>query len=293
MLKERFDVIASSLGSYFGVGFNTPEEQLAFDLGLEENIFDEDSQDRMNLGIYLEDAVLNYFENKLSISITDRNDKIHWAFGDRLKCKFDGMAVYLGKPTVIECKVSNSQSKKFTDDKGYYLQVQAYMEASGCDQALLLGLYQGKPVYELIQKDEEVIGWIGELVEFLYACFNGISSPDEFPYDLIAKYNKKPILEEPELTKEDIQLLDELNKLKVGVKETETRIEEIEKYFKGTFSNIKYSGDDYSVTISTASRPGGVDLDMLKIEHQEIDFEKYMKPGSSYSVMKVTKKKAK
>ena len=27
MVKERFDIVASSLGSYFGVGFNTVEEQ--------------------------------------------------------------------------------------------------------------------------------------------------------------------------------------------------------------------------------------------------------------------------
>ena len=27
-IKERFDVIASSLSSYFGVGFNTVQEQL-------------------------------------------------------------------------------------------------------------------------------------------------------------------------------------------------------------------------------------------------------------------------
>lgn len=32
--KERFDIIASSLSSYFGCGFNTIEEQLDIDRGL-------------------------------------------------------------------------------------------------------------------------------------------------------------------------------------------------------------------------------------------------------------------
>ena len=49
-IKERFDVIASSLSSYLGVGFNTVQEQLEIDLGKIEKVFDEEAQDRMNLG---------------------------------------------------------------------------------------------------------------------------------------------------------------------------------------------------------------------------------------------------
>ena len=63
-MKERYDVIASSLSSYFGVGFNTVQEQLDYDLGKEEKVFDDEAQDRLNLGIALEDGCLNYFETK-------------------------------------------------------------------------------------------------------------------------------------------------------------------------------------------------------------------------------------
>ena len=66
-IKERFDVIASSLSSYFGFGFNTVQEQLEYDLGLAENIVDDEAQDRMNLGIAMEDGCLNYFEQKMGI----------------------------------------------------------------------------------------------------------------------------------------------------------------------------------------------------------------------------------
>ena len=59
-VKERFDVIASSLGSYFGVGFNTVQEQLDIDLGKTEKIFDEDAQDRMDLGNAMEDGCMNF-----------------------------------------------------------------------------------------------------------------------------------------------------------------------------------------------------------------------------------------
>ena len=72
-MKERFDVIASSLSSYFGVGFNTVQEQLDYDLGKEERVVDEEAQDRMDLGIALEDGCLNYFEKKMGIKIDERN----------------------------------------------------------------------------------------------------------------------------------------------------------------------------------------------------------------------------
>ena len=72
-MKERFDVIASSLSSYFGVGFNTIQEQLDYDLGNEEKVVDEEAQDRMDLGNAMEDGCLNYFEKKTSLPWTLQN----------------------------------------------------------------------------------------------------------------------------------------------------------------------------------------------------------------------------
>ena len=63
-IKERFDVIASSLSSYFGVGFNTVQEQLEIDLGKTEKVFDEEAQDRMNLGNAMENGCLDYLKLK-------------------------------------------------------------------------------------------------------------------------------------------------------------------------------------------------------------------------------------
>lgn len=293
MLKERFDVTASSLGSYFGVGFNSPEQQLAYDLGLEENVVDEASQDRMDLGIYLEDSVLNYFENKLKISITDRNDNLLYAFDKRLKCKVDGLSVYNGEPVVIECKVSNSQSKKFTEDKGYYLQVQAYMEATGYNKAILLGLYQGKPTYRVIERDDKVIELIKEVVDFLYACFNGLSDPSEFPYDVTALYNEQPVIEDVEFTNDDAGLMSELNELRISSKEHNERINELEGYFKSKFENVKYETNDYVAVISTAKRAGGLDIDLVKEDYPDLDESKYKKPDSQYTTLRITKKKPK
>jgi len=287
--KERFDVTASSLGSYFGVGFNTPEMQLLFDLGIEENTFTEEAEDRMMLGTTLENSVLDYFESFMEISITERNAGMVYAFDGRLKCKIDGFTVVDGEPMVVECKVSNAQ-KKFTADKGYYLQCQAYMEAMQVDACLLMGLWHGKPIYTVIRKDPEVIKLIEEMVDFLYACFAGIISPEDFPYHLVAAYTKEKPLEPVELEDSDVALLEELEELKRSVKSTTSRIEEIEKYFK-QMSDFKFDHERFTATLSTQRRDGGIDIDLIKVDYPMLDETKYKKPDSEYNVLRITPKK--
>lgn len=294
-IKERFDITASSLGSYFGVGFNTVEQQLAYDLGYEEPFFDQAAQDRIDLGIMLEDAVLNYFEKKLDIKITERNESIHFAFDGKLKCKMDGVTVYNGEPTIVECKVSNAQGYKFTEDKGYYLQCQAYMEARGYHQTLLLGLWQGKPVWRLIRRDQYVIGLIKQVVEFLYDCFNGLNTPANFPYHVTSEYSGAPMLEslDETFTEDDAALVSELFELKQGVKDVDKRIDEIESYLKNKFKNVKYETDEFTMTVASYKRAGSLDLELVREDFPEFDERRYKKPDTEYSTLRLTTKKKK
>ena len=67
MNKERFNIIANSLSSYFGCGFNTIDEQLDIDLGLIAKEFDQEAQERMDLGNCMEEGCLNFFEKIIII----------------------------------------------------------------------------------------------------------------------------------------------------------------------------------------------------------------------------------
>ena len=58
--KERYNIVASSLSSYMGCGFNTIEEQLDIDRGLMVKEVDDEAQDRMDLGNAMEEGCLNY-----------------------------------------------------------------------------------------------------------------------------------------------------------------------------------------------------------------------------------------
>mgnify|MGYP001342193116 CR=1 FL=1 len=211
MLKQRFYTIPSSIGSYFGVGYLTPEEQLEIDLGIEEREIDNASRDRMELGKKLENATLDFFEDKLGIIITDRNEETLWFYDDKIKGKIDGMTTYNGERTVVECKISNASTGRFTEEINYIMQVQCYMLATETNQALLCGLYQGKPIFEVIYRDEEMINDIKEMTDFIFEVLGGIESFSNYPEHLKKKYSKTTDLVEihklPEELSNDAKLL--------------------------------------------------------------------------------------
>lgn len=294
MLNSRYNVIASSLASYMGVGFNTPQEQLDYDLGKEERIVDDDAQDRMNLGIALEDGCLNYFEKKMGILIDERNSEYKYAFNDQLKCKRDGRTFIDGIETGVENKYSNSSSECFTDSLGYIIQCQAYMKAWELDQWLLCGMWQGKPVCRIIKRNEELIKDIETIVNAVVEIMMGLRDIDEYPWDIVEKYSKQKqlkILTDDELEDYDKQLLNSLGTLKIKKKEIEDKIKELEEYAKSHYEDSKWEDSDFKYTISTSSGKATFDKATFSIENPTIDIMKYYKEGSPFRTIRCTAKR--
>lgn len=291
-MSERYNITASALGSYFGVGFNTPYEQLMIDLGLMESEFDDDSMDRMRLGTELEDAVLNYFEYKLKISITNRNLEVLEDFDGKLRLKIDGETIYNGEPTIVECKVSNSTAGIFTKNKGYLLQTQAYMNKYGYNQCLLLGLYLGKPVWTLVKRDDEAIEDIEEMVETVFGILNGLLDESDFPYHLTEKYSGRNGPDEVQtFDEDDLGLAEEYAELAVEYSNLGKRLDEIKDAFKEKYSNMVFKNEDLSVRVTETERKGFLDEISLEMSHPDIDLDKYRKPSSKSKRITITKKK--
>lgn len=293
-MKERFDIIASSLSSYFGVGFNTIEEQLDIDRGLTEKEVDEDAQDRMDLGNAMEEGCLNYFEKKLNIVIDERNSEYKYAVNGLLKCKRDGRTFIDGIETGVENKYSNSKTKCFTDDFGYELQCQAYMMAWGLDQWLLCGMWQGQPKMKLIKKNEELQKDIEDLVTKISSILMGLSTVEDYPWEIVDKYAKVSALkslDSDDIEEYDKELLHRIGELKDEIKVRETECKELEDYAKTHYADSRYQDEDYKYVISTGTRKGDIDKDKLSIEHPEIDIESYRKPSTSYAQIRVTSRK--
>ena len=292
MAKERLAVAASALGSYFGVGFNHPIEQLMIDLGELDNEFDEDAQFRMDMGNILEDASLNLLEHKLSIIITNRNVEVHDALNGMLRIKMDGETVLNSEPTVVENKISNSKSYKFTENLGYIIQCQAYMLHTGYKQALLGGLYRGELIYKIITRDEELIADITEMTTAVYGILNGILSQDDYPWHIVDKY-KRSIIQELDVfdSIEDVDLLENLAEYGEELRYLEAKKKELTDYLTKMYNAIAFQNDDYKLTISSYERKGNLNVDVLNIEYPDIDLSKYYNPPSVVKTVRVTKRK--
>jgi|SRR5690554_3895719 len=290
MKKVRTYIRPSSLASYFGVGFNTPEEQLKFDMGYEEPTFDEDAKDRMRLGSVLENSVLDYFEQKLGIIIGDRNEKLLDLYDGKVFGKVDGTTVFNGLNTIVECKVSNARTR-FTDSLVYKFQTQAYLLDENYEQILLLGLQNGVPIYKTYTRNEEMIQDIKEMADFITSVQLGFESFDNYPTHLIDKYDttSKIILEN--VDDEMINNFETLAKLKKECSDIMKQIKPLEAIIKSKYKEGKWENDNVKISISKTKRAGSYDMDKLSIEHPDIDYEKYRKPSTEYSTLRVTSKK--
>ena len=293
-MKERFDVIASSLSSYFGIGFNTVQEQLDIDLGKTAKEFDDDAQDRMNLGNAMEDGCINYFETKMGILIDERNSEYKYACDGKLKCKRDGRTFLDGVETGWENKYSNSSSGPFTEDLGYEIQCQAYMMAWGLDQWVLAGMWCGKPYYKLIKANPEIQADIETIVDAVVEIEMGLREVDEYPWDIVAKYSKQVKLKElndEDLEQYDKDLLNSIGKLKQQKKVIEDKLQELEGYAKNHYDDSKWEDKDFKYTISTSNGRATFDKATFSIENPTIDNMKYYKEGTPFRTIRCTAKK--
>lgn len=292
-MKERFAVAASSLGSYFGVGFNDPLKQLLIDTGKIEEEFDDESQERMDLGNMLEDASLNVLEYKLGVKITHRNTEVEDALDGKLRIKLDGETILDGEETVVENKVSNSKTSLFTKNKGYEFQCQAYMMHRGWNQALLGGLYQGKPIWRVIKRNDDMIEDIKVMVEKVYGIMNGILSEEDFPWELVNKYSNKIVVEHYDTFDpiEDGDYLERLPELNEQIKELTNEKDTIVDYLKNKYNAVAYNDERYSLSVSSYQRAGSLDTIALEMDHPEIDLDKYKGEGSIVTTVRAKKKR--
>ena len=291
MAKERFAISASSLGNYFGVGFISPMEQLEIDLGEREPEFTESQKARMNLGISLEDGMINYFEQMFNTKIFNRNTEVLNGFDGKLRFKIDGECLLYGEPTIVENKISKLD---FTEEMGYILQVNAYMESKGYKQAILCGLSAGDPLYKILHYDKEIVEDIREVVDCVFDILNGLADKEDYPWHIVEKYSPKeePLETIDSLENDDIDYVDELYDIKNKKAELEKREKELRAYLETQYYNKIYNGDRYSFSVKSSSRSGGYDINLLAIEHPEINIEAYKKPDTTFKTIRFTKAKS-
>lgn len=293
MLKKRTNITASSLASYFGVGFNTPEDQLLIDLGEKEVLFSDEAQRRLDYGNFFEDPMLDWFEQDLGIIISDRNTEVVTALDGMLRVKVDGMTTFEGEPTVIEAKFSNAKAGSFLDNKGYHLQLKAGMVAKGVRQGLLLGMYQGLPQYVLIKITDADVQLIEDMCVRIGAILQGISDRSDFPFDLVEQYKSTPVMEGDEFVEfdeeEDTDVLKIYLEAKAVEKEAKEQVTIAQKYLLEKYPLTKFDNEEFKISVTNRERAGALDYEQLRSDFPHIDFDAYRKEPTVFKTLIVSK----
>lgn len=302
--KQRFTLTASSIGSYFGVGFNSPDQQLKYDTGQEEQVFDKEAQKRLDLGNFLEDGALDYFEKQLGQTIGDRNIKVIEKLDGSLRTKIDGRirinkdTTILGKDfkkgdeIVVENKISNASSYVFTQSKGYLLQCQCYLIEDKAENVLLCGLHQGKPIMTLVEKDEQTQQDIKDMVDYITQVLMGLDDFDNYPMEILNRYAQEKVMLDPiEIPNEEVPKLEKYLSLKEKEKQIKDELSALTEEFKNTYDEGMFENDD--LTFKVSKRKGRVSFDKAALaqDYLDIDLNKYNKEGSPYVVINCTRKK--
>lgn len=288
MGKVRYYVTPSSLGSYFGVGFNSPEEQFLIDTGEVKVEFDDEAIRRMELGNHLEDATVEYFQNViLKTPITDRNEEVKFSDDGKVKYQIDGRLELEGVPAIFENKISNAHSGRFTDNLGYVIQLQTYMMYEGVDKGVLGGIYQGRPIFKIYDKDEELQADIRTMIDFIYNALQGmVDFYEDYPVDILDKYGEEKIYEPIEsLSSTTIDYLKKLGELQAERSRINKEIRELEALHENDFEITEgvYDDDEILVRVGKYKRRGSFDVDLFKEKNPYIDLTDYYKPDTEYT----------
>lgn len=289
--SKRTYVRPSSLGSYFGVGFNDPYTQLQIDMGEIEETFDDEAEDRMSVGRHFEDSSLNYFEDKLKIIISNRNDRIYEFYDAKMRGKIDGMTWLNGEETVVENKVSQSDYENFIDKKAYIFQVQCYMLATNTHQALLCGFQRGRPLYKLVYRDDDMIKDIKEMVDFVTDVMKGIRQWSQYPSHLYEKYTTKKVL--PNITELDNSTRAKfirLNELRQQKGDIEDKIKDLNEELSNSFELGIFDDGQLRIIVSESEGRVAYDMNTLMIEHPEINWTSYSRKSPNYRQIRITKR---
>lgn len=279
MSNIRTEIRASSISSYMGVGFNTPQEQLEIDLGTREPMFSKDQRTRMRVGAELEESILNFFEHSdwIGERIYDRNTERRVGYDGRVSYKIDGRT----KDAIVEAKYSTS-AQSFIFDLKYVIQGNIYMQCEGLDKLYLIGFDKGTPVWRIMHKDEELLADIEKVVENVHAILIGVLSPEDLDLSIAAKYQGLVDTSNPQDfdEDEDVNLVAEYARNKKSLKEIEDRNKEIEAYLKDKYTNVSYEKDGITFKVTPTNGRKTFDKAALQTDFPEMDLSQYEKVGA-------------
>lgn len=289
-MSARNSVTASTLGSYFGVGYNKPLEQLGYDKGEDEIHFMEAQEQAMEVSSLVEEGILDIVEARNNCIITQRNTETLTAMDGKLRVRKDGFTSINGENYVVEVKHVASGGN-LINNKGYHFQVMAQIIAERekgikVDKGILAGLYKGKYYQIILELTPELEQDIHIMINTVVAILQGDLPETMFPANITDKYSPLQV-ESEEFKESDIDIVNNLIDIKENIKELKEQEKNATDYLKERYESLDYTtAEGSNITVSNQIRKGKVDLEAIVTDHPEVDIEKYRKEPSSYKVIR-------
>ena len=285
--KRRTGVSSSKISAILNRNrYRDVTEQWMLDTKRKKPQFTNTSKQKMNMGTKMEHVIKDLVEDHFGIALTVDKNRYIDDHRDYMSIEFDALD-YRNK-TVYEFK--NTEMDEHHIYETYYSQVQFAMYMIGWDKARICYLRNGWDLgYVDVPRDENFIEHMLDAASKYHHCLTTDTLPVPEEFDEIANKidfyrnldNLQSATEPADLTLDEIEALyqwaetrKELDKLKIE-----------DARFKGQFADKfgKYKDERLTYSQGEYVRKGGYDLNLLKKDYPNIDFEKYRKPDSKYT----------
>ena len=263
--------------------FRTATEQWLIDTKQMTVEMTESGLQKTKMGNLMEPVIKKAVEAEIGKELLLTKDRYMHDDYDFLTIEFD--ALDTEEKIVYEFKNTEYDEDHLIDM--YYPQVQSAMAITGYNLAKICYLKDGWRIGMIdVERDENFIEHMIKVGAYYIECVRNMVAPDESyiaelvaPIEFFKQYEKTPP-EILDLDKNDVDLLYEWAGLKKQIAELQTEEERIKGDFAEKYG--KFSDGDVTYTNQEYSKKGGYDMQRLKYDYPDIDFEKYRKKDSTY-----------
>jgi predicted phage-related endonuclease len=263
--------------------FRTAKEQWLIDTKQMEVEMTESGMQKTKMGNMMEPVIKKAVEDAIGKELLLTKDRYMHDDYDFLTIEFD--ALDPENKIVYEFKNTEYDEDHLLDM--YYPQVQSAMAISGYNRAKICYLKDGWKLGMIdVPRDENFIEHMIKVGSYYIQCVRNMVEPDEAyiaelvaPIHFFKKYEKAPV-ENLTLTKDEIDLLHDWADLKHKIGQLEIEEERIKGDFAEKFGRFDNGGVVY--TNQAYSKKGAYDMERLKYDYPDIDFEKYRKKDTTY-----------
>lgn len=248
--------------------------------------FTNTAKKKMSMGTKMESLIKDLVEEHFGIALTVDKNRYADPARDYMTIEFDALDYH--NKTVYEFK--NTEMDEDHIYETYYGQVQFAMYMVGWHKARICYLRNGWDLgYVEVPRDENYIENMLVAAGKYHHCLEQDIQPVPAEFDEIAnriefyqKLDHKESATEPaDLTLDEVQDLYKWAEIRKQI--DKLQIEDAR--YKGQFADKfgKYKDENLTYSQGEYFRKGGYDIELIKKDYPDIDFENYRKPDSKYS----------